>query len=71
MLRKHKGVTKRSHLTLSAYVISNHIRNFINHGNIFITSRGIKFTMYFVLDGVTRGLPLAELVQANSLLANT
>ena len=35
------------------------------------TLRSIKFTMYLVLDGVTRGLPLAELGQANSLLANT
>ena len=34
-------------------------------------SRGIKFIVYLVIYGVTRGLPLAELGQANSLLANT
>ena len=34
-------------------------------------SRGIKFTVYLVIYGVTRGSPLAELVRANSLLANT
>ena len=34
-------------------------------------SRGIKFTVYLVIYGVTRGSPLAELVRANSLLANS
>lgn len=34
-------------------------------------SRGIKFTVYLVIYGVTRGSPLAELVRVNSLLANT